>query len=1309
MLGKGGGGTVYQARQKSTGQVVAVKLLHQDGAADDLRRRRLIARFGRETHLCAQLHHPHIVRLLDQGQSDDHQLFAVFEYVPGETLKDFLLRRGALSALESGDLMAQILDALVCAHGLGIAHRDLKPHNIMVMATGSRHHVKVLDFGIAAFIPGILHIDRSLTVTQEAWGTPSYSAPEQLRGEPPTTRTDLYAWGLLFIECLTGTPAIRGATLAEIFHKQLSPVEVPLPPALLGHPLATLLRRVLQKNPGDRAAHAAALYADFQQLNLSNIVGNLAQQSVAQTGLEALTLTQEFNPGWLARPYERQQITVLCCSLSVNVTVGELEQEVLEALQRDQLSLCTDTGLRYGGYLAGSLGDSLMFYFGYPGSTDNDARRAARTALELVGQVHRRSRLLELQQGIRVGICIGMHSGIVLARPGSLPTGLTPNTALRLKRLANPGTALVSASARQLLRPHVEFEETGLTVSSYDNRAMASFLLIGEHDAEALSFLDAGNGAGRPLIGRSQQLQTLRAAWNQAKSGHGRSVLISGEAGIGKSRLRYELCAVARQENVLLRECRCLPEHKHDALYPLMQMLRTHLQLNRNLDSALAASRLGALLRQCACETEWALAILCSWLELPVPDGLALNQLAPDRQKRILLDTLCSLLLKLGNGTPVLLVIEDIHWMDQTSLALLDQLLRALPKHAFLLLLTARPGLAWGGGGQFLETLTLASLRPPESRQLIVSMLDGKGIEEGALSMLADRIDGIPLFAQELVRMLLDSQLLVESKGSFRLDTAFDLALVPATLRSSLAERLGNTGTARETAQLAATIGREFSHDLLMDVSLRDEASLQTDLEQLIAAELIYRRRRVHGDSYIFRHALVRDAAYDAMPIHFREQTHSRIAHALRSQPTGILDRNLTQLARHYSLAADFTNAIEYGIRAAQHALAHSLLDDTIWQAEQVLAWVAKLDLPDQVESALQINTILTLALMSKYGWADQRVRKQAEYALELLQSLCDSRHAPPTLWALATYHLVASHRDAERRLSDQLIALSASEQHVNIAAAASALRGISRWIDGSYREAEQAFETALQQYDPDRDAGHGAIFGLDSRIWALAGLAQVRWFSDTRDARAFDCAREAVAAAEKLNHIPSQGIALMYLALIHQYAGDCDGAREVCARLLALAQKYGLPAVEGYASIIHSWAISNLSSADDMLASLRHMGCMLGLTYYTSLPADIEARSGNFAHAIRRIDCCIALCYELGEHYYRAELHRRRAHYLAQQNLAAHRTAIKRDLSLAIFHARCSGMKRTEIFARKELTKQFGIDETDDEVCGRSAVDHCT
>ena len=1269
LLGEGGGGTVYKARQESTGQIVAIKLLRSGGEADAQHGRRLSERFERETRLCAQLHHPHLVRLLDKGCTDSMQLYAVFEFVPGETLKELLLRQGALSALVAGELMGQVLDALACAHAQGIAHRDLKPQNIMITTTGARSHAKVLDFGIAAFVPERQHgQERALTLTQETMCSPSYSAPEQLRGEPPSVKSDLYAWGLVLLECLTGQPAVQGVTLAEIFYQQLSAAEITLPPALLGHPLGDLLRRVLRKNPLERAERAAAVYADFQLLNLANIVGQLDMRaSDTQAPAE---LTAPYHPGATAPAYERRQITVLCCTLFLRGT-HEHDLEASEALQRDHLGLCIDTAVRYGGHVAGSLGAGLMVYYGYPQPSDSDARRAARTALELVGQVRRRALVLE-QQGFYLSIRLGIHTGMVLVRPGYQPGGGTPNTALLLEQAAPAGAVLVSESARRMLERYMEFDAAGICHADPDGPPLAMYALAGEYRAEAAQSLH-GAAVRSALIGRSVELARLEQAWHAACAGKGNALLIQGEAGIGKSRLAAELSLAAGTGGNVVRECRCLPEHRNNALRPFLDMVQTHWRLH----DGEPLDRLRAALEQSAQASAWALPILCSWLGLPLPQQEAQMPLSAERQKQVLLEAMCGLMFQLGDGQPFVLVLEDVHWIDQTSFELLHMLVPMLEHQACLLVLTARPEFDSPWAGASVALLPLTRLAQGDTGELIGALLNGARLDEKVLRELLKRSDGVPLFVEELTRTLLEHKLLVAEDGVYRFVDGADTAAIPVTLRDLLGARLTRMGAVRETAQLAAAIGREFTHALLVDVALADEASLQSDLDALIAANLIHRRRHVQGDSYVFRHALIRDAAYDAMPRSVQQQTHGRIARRIASGSEAQIEAALADLARHHAAADEFSSAVAYGNRAARVQLERALHDEAIEMASAVEQWSARLDGAARRRADLASAITLTNAMMSKYGWANPRVRSMAERTLGLIDASADPHQRIPVLWMLAFYHHVASHRATVRQLLVQLDTLCASTADGGLRVATSCLRGNANWIDGDLDGADAAFQQAIDGYDAKAHAGHGYLFGLDTRVWSSAGLALVRWFAGADEEATFALARTAVEHARTLGHVPSLGVALMYLCYLHQYCGDMDGTRSVSGEMLDLAGKYGLPAIQGYAAALHGWACSDLAQTEQVYDALGSIGCMLGLSYVGSMVAQLHARAGDSGAAMTRIEQSLALCDDIEEPYFKPEMLRQRALYRGRANPAAH-TASCADLELAIVLARAGGMGRS-------------------------------
>ncbi|VAW71536.1 Adenylate cyclase / Guanylate cyclase, partial [hydrothermal vent metagenome] len=363
VIGEGGFSLVYRAQQHSTGQDVAIKILQLSKAHNHLHHERSIERFEREIRLCAGLQHPNIVKLLDKGETTDKRLFAVFEYVPGQTLREYIKNTGAMTAPEAGHVMAQVLDALICAHKQGIVHRDLKPQNIMLTTSGVNAQVKILDFGIGTIVPQFRPADfLTLTQSQESCGTPSYSAPEQLRGEPATVQTDLYAWGLVYLECLIAVPVMQGVSAAEIYHRQLSAQEVPIPAAIINHPLASILRRVLKKKPDERCSDAQSLWRALRGINLADIVGAVHSSCEQYPSGNEATL---MNNGAFK---EKRQITVLCVSVSVvpdfnDAMVKSSDIEVLEILQQDQLNQCRDIASRFGGKIAGCLADRMLVYF----------------------------------------------------------------------------------------------------------------------------------------------------------------------------------------------------------------------------------------------------------------------------------------------------------------------------------------------------------------------------------------------------------------------------------------------------------------------------------------------------------------------------------------------------------------------------------------------------------------------------------------------------------------------------------------------------------------------------------------------------------------------------------------------------------------------------------------------------------------------------------------------------------------------------------------------------------------------------------
>ncbi len=1284
-LGSGGFGSVYRAVHSNTGQNVAVKVLRLQAAWTPAVAANQIARFEREAALCAALHHPNIVRLLDQGHTKASPgttqgaggafYYAIYEYVPGETLRSLIDREQQLSVERTAELMGQVLDALATAHAAGVVHRDLKPANIMVVSTGASTHIKVLDFGISTLtLEARDTAFLSVTRSHELVGTPQYCAPEQLRGDVPTPRTDFYAWGLVFLECLTGRPAIAGSTLAEIYHQHLSPAEVPIPPSLVGHPLGDFLRRMLRKNPGERAADAGKLYAEFRRLPLGELVGVISAPAATPSRREEAGAPGS-EPGLV-----RRQLTAIGCSLRLLPTGQQgADPEVLDPILSDQLRLCRDALVRYGGMVSGELGDALVVLFGYPSATDTDARRAVRTVLELAEDIRRRSERLRATHRLELQFRIGIHTGLALVSRGQVPTGITPTVALNLASAAAPGTILVSPESRRLFAPFAEIEAGGHAAVCGEAQPLPVGSLLGERRGESSS-LFAGLGGADSFVGRRSELALLQE--QLARSGSyttPQAALVIGEAGIGKSRLVREFVSLASENGRTVLEFRCLSELRNTALAPVLPALRAQLGLG-GVGSGEEGARLVESLRAHRLDPARFVAILCNWMALPLPDGYEPAQLAPARQRELLLEAMVGIFSQPIDDQPVLLLFEDLHWADPTTLELLGRMLLCESRQPPFLLGTGRPEFQTSYPSPKLTRLNLDRLSPLDSAHVVRHIWGAsEPLPSEVLDVIVSRADGIPLFIAELTRMVIE-----RGRGQVNLEA------IPITLRDSLASRLDQLGELAGVAQVAAAIGREFDGSLLTAVAEEDEQKVDAALEKLLAANLIHRRRRVTGSSYVFRHALIREAAYDSLPRERRRRVHAAIA-AVLEQGAGTTQSKAAELAHHHACAGAYVAAVRYGLAAAQTSLERSNNAEAMAQTKQVSAWLGELPADAQIEAELRLRGINLQALMSAQGWASPEVRELGEATRALLPRSQAREHTVTTLFALFMHYYVASDRQAAQRVVDELWDYADSFADRAMQGIAATARGVNLHAGGNFVESAVWLERALSLYEPVRDRSQGTLIGMDCRVWSTALLAQCE-FNFGRISRGLLLGQEAIDWAREIRHTPSLALAILYLSQIHQLLGEREAVRQRTDELLQTAKTYGLPAFEGYGATVASWVGSDSAAVQGIIGVLRSLNCNLVLTYYGSFVVDIEAEAGRIPQAIAEAEKWIAACDQHQEYFFDAELWRRRGIYelrLPQPDLETARAALKRACTLA----RERGIHRVEVAAIQDYLQVFAQD----------------
>ncbi|MBQ4811373.1 TOMM system kinase/cyclase fusion protein [Pseudoalteromonas luteoviolacea] len=980
-IGEGGFGKVFKARNKNTDQTVAIKFLALEPHLEEAKKKRYIERFKRETALSGQLEHPHIVRLLDKGQVDEHLLFGVFEYIEGQSLREYLMQEGALDAVNATDIMLQVLDALIHAHKKGIIHRDIKPANIMLTQAGAKTHAKILDFGIGTLTQENRHQDFStITLTQETIGTPSYSAPEQLRGEPASEKTDLYVWGLVLLECLTGMPAVTGSSVASIYHKQLSDVHIPIPSALLGHPLSGLLRRVLQKNATERVISGQEIYSELNLMNVSNLVGILADVQ-AQHGYDdnTVVLRNDDPNSPLAHDYttltERKQITVLALRLSAKrLNDSAKDLDIIDTLFKSQRNHCIDIATRFGAYHVGNLADTMLFYFGYPVASDNDTRLCARTALEAISELSKRNALMQEAHGIQLNAHAGINSGIFVTYANAVPEGNVANTAMELARLAGERQILCSAESRSILEPYSDFDYFDNIQIGLSFEQLTLYNLKGEKRIEAFGFM-RGTKTNHKLIGRQLELDKTLSVINGENNT--RIAHIYGEAGIGKSRLLQEVRDNASKYQHLVAQC--LPEHQNNALYPILNLIR-YLFNTDNVPATDIALLFKDFLEEHGLSEEnieATIPVLMAWLAIPLPDEAQTSSHSPDEQKALLFTGLSALLLSRKSSITEfkLYIIEDIHWSDAVTLEFLRHFAGQL-QDGSVMISTSRQSCPSSLHDLTLLEVELNKLTNKATTDFIEQLFECKHVSENVRSVLVKRTDGIPLFIEELVGMLKDKRLVHETNGSITFISPDRLEQVPSSLRESLQQKLDNLVHAKETAQLAATIGREFSYTLLVEASTLSEDQIQNDLNELLEKELIIQQRRVETDSYIFKHALVRDAAYDS-----QTQSEAMAKHELFLGALERLDLYKEQpfiTAFHLQKVKKFEKAANLMIESSNSA--KQLY--AIIEAESFLQEALRICLTGELsDSALYIKVKNDLASIriAGNGWVDE----QANHALQ--------------------------------------------------------------------------------------------------------------------------------------------------------------------------------------------------------------------------------------------------------------------------------------------------------------------------------------
>jgi class 3 adenylate cyclase/predicted ATPase len=953
---------------------------------------------------------------------------------------------------------------------------------------------------------------------------------------------------------------------------------------------------------------------------------------------------------------ERLQVTVMfsdlvgSTALSARMDPEDL-REVISAYQK----CVAETVQRFGGFVAKYMGDGVLVYFGYPQAHEDDAERAVRAGLELVAAIGAMKTHAPLQT--RVGIATGLVViGDLIGSGASQEqaiVGETPNLAARLQSVAEPNSVVIAESTRKLVGNLFELQDLGaqdLKGISGPVRAWAAL-----RPASVESRFDALHTSGlTELIGREEELELLLRRWSKAKSGEGQVVLLSGEPGIGKSRLTGALMErLAPEPHTRLRYF-CSPQHTDSALYPIITQMERAAGFVHEDTVQSKQNKLDALLAQRLTAPEDAV-LLLEMLSLPNDGRYLALALDPQQQRQKTLEALTAQIAALSRSNPLLMIFEDVHWIDPTSFEFLGRTVHRLRTLVALLIITYRPEFEppWIGRS-YVTALNLNRLGEREIAAMIDGVTGNKTMPEGIRQDIIERTDGIPLFVEEMTKAVLeaDGEGVAESVVA---TVPSPFISVPASLHASLMARLDRLGPAKEVAQIGAAIGREFSHAILKAVVRKPDRELQSALDRLVAAGLLFRQGLPPHATYLFKHALVRDAAYGTLLREPRRALHARIVETLENQFAEIAETRPELLARHATEAGQIEKAaLLWGV-AGQRSLERSALVEAAEQLTRALGQIAILSAtPALRREQIKLQVALANALMHTKGFSAHETRAALDVAhslIERAEALGEPAEDPQLLFSVLygfwVANQVAFNGDVMRELAVQFLTLAEKQETAIPLMSGHRLMGTSLLLTGDIATSREHFDCAIALYDPLEHRHLATRFGVDLRVSAFTYRSWALWLLGYPQAALVD-ADYALKEARDIGQAATLMIVLSVIGLTHVFCGNYPSATAQFDELVALADKKSALFRKAQGMAHRGCVLALSGKASDAvyvigsgITALRATGATLFVPLYLSHLTRAYAELGQVDDARRCIAEAMTAVETTKERWFEAEVNR--------------------------------------------------------------------
>ena len=994
---------------------------------------------------------------------------------------------------------------------------------------------------------------------------------------------------------------------------------------------------------------------------------------------------------------ERRQLTVMFCDLvgSTALSTGMDPEDLRDVITSFQ-NRCSAVIRRYGGFVAKYMGDGILVYFGYPRAHEDEAERSVRAGLDIVDAMAELNAAVAKPSGVELAVRIGIATGPVIVgdqigegtASETAVVGETPNLAARLQALAQPNQIVVSAATRAMLGDHFDLDDLGAYEIKGFAEPVPAWRVLSARDVES-RFAATRTGISAPLVGRQEEMGLLLRAWESSCRGRGQVVLIQGEAGVGKSRL-VEGLREASGKDCIWVAIRCSPFHTASAFHPIVEHLKRVFGWQ---PEDTARQRLAKLEAGLAGFESESVRLFADLMTVPLPeDRYPRLSMTAQQQRDATLDAIVAWLIAVAERAPVLMAWEDLHWADPTTLETLGMLIEQAPTALLLVVATYRPELKppWPQRSH-MTPITLNRLERPEVETIVSHLAGGRPLPGEVVDHIVAKADGVPLYVEELTKAILGSGVLQTHGDAYVLTGALAQLHIPETLQDSLMARLDRAPRLREVAQLGAVLGREFAYDMISALAGLEEQMLQSGLGQLVVDELLYQRGRPPRSRYLFKHALIQDAAYQSLLKRTRQQYHQQVATLLEDRFPEMVTTQPEVLAHHYTEASCPAQAIAYRLRAGAAAANKSANLEAIDQFRRGLALVEALsDMRERAERELDLQMALGPALFATKLYSHPDVGRTYARASELCRQLGDDSRGFTALRGRYLHHLNLLEMERSQHFAEEGLRVAERLDDAARLVGAHMALGVTLFYQGKLEPALARFRRGFEMFDPNMRFPDwpGAHPGVQCQIWSML----ISWMLGYPD-RSLDELKTAVSSVDGLRHPLTLAQTLCLAALVHIFRREPPAAADCAGRALRICEEQRISEWQAFALCMNGWALSVSGESEKGLAQIGQgldgYGAGSGQHMFLALQADAQLAIGKPEAALEAVAAGLKAVEKTGGAPLEAQLHRLRGEALlaGAGTVSEAETAIEEGIDVA----RRQNAKSWELRGATSLARLWG------------------